>query len=76
MSLEMTMSSSIISTNVIPADIAVEVEKRIDSLSAGALPYYTSLFKRMSLANCKNAEILCDFLTAEYNRRTLNTIRN
>lgn len=48
-----------------------ELEKRIDSLTASALPYYNSIFKQLARSNLYNAQIVCDFITAEYNEQNV-----
>lgn len=48
-----------------------ELEKRIDSLTASALPYYNSIFKQLARSNPHNAQIVCDFITAEYNEQNV-----
>ena len=47
------------------------IETKIDSLTAGALPYFNSIFKQIALVNLQNADILCEFITAEYNERNV-----
>ncbi len=56
-----------LATTTIPSNnkIRVDLEKKIDSLTAGALAYYNSIFKQLALANPGNADILSEFLTAE-----------
>jgi hypothetical protein len=44
-----------------------DLEKKIDSLTAPAPPYYSSIFKKLAESNLNDAMIVCDFLTAEYN---------
>jgi integrase len=51
--------------------ITPDIETKIDSLTAGALPYFNSIFKQIALVNQQNAEILCEFITAEYNERNV-----
>jgi hypothetical protein len=51
--------------------ITPDIETKIDSLTAGALPYFNSVFKRLALVNRQKAEILCEFITAEYNERNV-----
>jgi hypothetical protein len=36
--------------------VILDLEKRINSLTAGALPYYNSVFKKMSQENSRNAD--------------------
>jgi hypothetical protein len=47
------------------------LERKIDSLTAGALPYYNSIFKKLYQKNSQNAVILCDFITAEYTNQNI-----
>jgi hypothetical protein len=51
--------------------VAQDIEAKIDSLTAGALPYFNSIFKQLAFANPENADILCEFLTAEHNERNV-----
>jgi hypothetical protein len=53
--------------------ISYDLEKRIESLTACALPYYNSIFKDLYQANRKNAEILCDFISTEYTNQNIKT---
>ena len=53
--------------------ISFDLEKRIESLTAGTLPYYNSLFKELYQANRQNAEILCDFIGTECNYQNIKT---
>jgi integrase len=53
--------------------ISDDLEKRIGSLTACALPYYNSIFKDLYQANRKNAEILCDFISTEYTNQNIKT---
>jgi hypothetical protein len=57
-------SSSIVSDMAIASN---DIEAKIDSLTAGALPYFNSIFKQLMFANTQNADILCEFVTAEHN---------
>ena len=57
-------SSNIVSDMAIASN---DVEGKIDSLTAGALPYFNSIFKQLMFANAQNADILCEFVTAEHN---------
>ena len=56
-----------VATTTIPSNdkIRADLEKKIDSLTAGALAYFNSIFKQLALVNPSNAEILSQFLTAE-----------
>jgi integrase len=47
------------------------IQEKIDILTAGALPYYNSIFKQLALANPQNADILYEFVTAEHNERNV-----
>jgi hypothetical protein len=38
------------------SEVILDLEKRINSLTAGALPYYNSVFKKMSRENSRNAD--------------------
>jgi Phage integrase, N-terminal SAM-like domain len=49
----------------------VDLEKRIDILTASALAYYNSIFKQLARSNPNNAQILCDFITTEYNEQNM-----
>jgi hypothetical protein len=49
----------------------VDLEMKIDSLTEGALPYFRSIFKQMTLANPENSKIVCEFLIAEYNEQNI-----
>jgi hypothetical protein len=49
----------------------IDLEKMIDSLTASALPYYNSIFKQLAGSNPHNAQIVCDFITAEYNEQNV-----
>jgi hypothetical protein len=51
--------------------IAQDLEGKIDSLTAGALPYFNSIFKQLAFVNPRNAAILCEFVTAEHNERNV-----
>src|SRR3954467_2907874 len=51
--------------------ITPDMEAKIDSLTASALPYFNSIFKQIALVNQQYAEILCEFITAEYNERNV-----
>lgn len=48
-----------------------DVDKRIDALTASALTYYSSIFKQLATSNPYNAQIVCDFLTAEFNEQNV-----
>ena len=39
-------------------DIILDLEKKIESICKGASSYYSSLFKKMSFKNPRNAKIL------------------
>jgi integrase len=52
-------------------NIKSDLEKRIDSLTEGSLPYFKSIFKQMALANPLNARILCEFIVAERDEHNL-----
>jgi hypothetical protein len=45
-----------------------DIEKRIDTLTTDALPYFNSVFKKLlrGNGNSQDAMILCEFITAEY----------
>lgn len=43
------------------------LEKRICSLTINLEPYYRSIFLQLAASNSENAQILCDFITAEQN---------
>ena len=47
------------------------IEEKIDILTAGALPYYNSIFKQLALANPQNADILYEFVTTEHNEHNV-----
>jgi hypothetical protein len=46
-----------------------DLEKRIDSLTAGAKPYFNSIFRTLALANPQKAHVLYQFLTVEQTQR-------
>jgi len=48
------------------------LEKKIDSITALALPYYNSIFKQLAKSNPDNTQIVCDFITTEYNEQNVN----
>ena len=48
-----------------------ELEERIDLMTAGSLPYFKSLIKKMLTVNLRNAELLCDFIICEYNTQNI-----
>jgi integrase len=52
-------------------NLEADLEKRIESLTASALPYYSSIFKKLAKSNPCNAQIVCDFITAEYNEQNV-----
>jgi integrase len=52
---------------------ALDLERKIDSLTVDALPYYNSVFKKMLQLNSLNAGILCDFIMAEYISQNIKT---
>jgi hypothetical protein len=43
-------------TTLSNSEVILDLEKRINSLTAGALPYYNSVFKKMSRENSRNAD--------------------
>lgn len=45
--------------------------KNIESIIAGSLPYYKSIFKQILLANPNNEDILYNFLLAEQNEKNV-----
>jgi integrase len=51
--------------------ITTDIGKIIDSLTAGALPYYNSLFKKIYQQNLRNAKFVCDFIMAEYESQNI-----
>jgi hypothetical protein len=48
-------------------DIILDLEKKIESICKGASSYYSSLFKKISFKNPRNAKILYEFLITEEN---------
>jgi hypothetical protein len=48
-----------------------EIEEKMDSLIAGSLPYYKSIFKEMFLANQHNGALLFKFLITEQNEQNV-----
>ena len=62
-----TVSKSTISSRSMTQGIG----KKIDFLTAGAQPYFNSILKQLGLANLQNAQILCEFITAEYNEQNV-----
>src|ERR671911_1352243 len=58
-------------TRTLTEDPETTLEKTIDSLTASSLPYYNSIFKRLAKSNPKNAQMVCDFITAEYNEQNV-----
>jgi hypothetical protein len=48
-------------------EAVLDLEKNIESICKGASSYYSSLFKKMSFKNPKNAKILYEFLITEQN---------
>ena len=51
---------------------SIDLEKKIDSITALALPYYNSIFKQPAKSNPDNTQIVCDFITTEYNEQNVN----
>jgi len=47
------------------------LEKNIESIIEGSLPYYKSIFKQILLSNLSNADILYNFLLAEQNEKNV-----
>ena len=47
------------------------IGKKIDLLTAGALPYYNSLFKNVFQKNKQNAKIICDFIISEIDNQNI-----
>lgn len=45
--------------------ISPDLEEKIDSLTAGALPYYSHIFKQLASANVQNASMLSEYLSTE-----------
>jgi hypothetical protein len=61
-----------IATTTIPSNkIRSDLEEKIDSLTAGALPYFRCIFKQLALVNPQNADILSEFLTAEHTEHNI-----
>src|ERR671919_2727410 len=54
-----------------PENQEANLDKTIDSLTASSLPYYNSIFKQLAKSNPKNAQIVCDFITMEYNEQNM-----
>jgi hypothetical protein len=48
-----------------------DLEKRIGSLTASALPHYRSIFKQLARLNPKNAQLVCDFMATDYNEQNV-----
>ncbi len=48
-----------------------KLDKHIESIITGALPYYISIFKQMFLANPQNATLLYNFLLTEQNEKNV-----
>jgi hypothetical protein len=48
-------------------DIILDLEKKTESICKGASSYYSSLFKKISFKNPRNAKILYEFLITEEN---------
>ena len=65
------MSLTVATKNTVSREITPHLEKRIDSLTYNALPYFKSIFKHMGLYNSQNAETLCEFITAEHNEQNI-----
>lgn len=53
------------------AIVAEKIHQEIDSLTAGTLPYFNSIFKHMAFSNPLNAHMLCQFVIAEYNEQNV-----
>ncbi len=47
------------------------IQEKIDSLTTDVPSYYKSVFTKMALSNLSNAEILCEFITFEYNTQNV-----
>jgi vacuolar-type H+-ATPase subunit C/Vma6 len=47
------------------------IGKKIDLLTADALPYYNSLFKNVFQKNKQNAKIICDFIISEIDNQNI-----
>lgn len=48
-----------------------KLEKNIESIISGSLPYYKSIFKQTLLANPQNANTLYNFLLTEQNEKNV-----
>ena len=53
--------------------INYNIEKKIDSLTSDALPYYNSILKNVCSFNGFNAKIVCDFIADEINNQNIKT---
>src|SRR6478609_12134828 len=68
----MSTSTSIDASCNLINDIEKELlERDIESIITGSLPYYKSIFKQILSANPNNANILYNFLLAEQNERNV-----
>jgi site-specific recombinase XerD len=48
-----------------------DLERSINSLTAGALPYFRNIFRQLALENPQNADTLCQFLITEHTERNI-----
>jgi integrase len=48
-----------------------ELERSINSLTAGALPYFRNIFRQLALENLQNGGTLCQFLITEHTERNI-----
>lgn len=69
----MTTTSVLSDNNFLHNKNNFDLAKRIESLTAGSLPYYKSLFEDLCHANAQNGEILCDFITMEHESQNIKT---
>jgi hypothetical protein len=66
-----TRTNATATIKICPENPETNLEKRIDSLTVSALPYYNSIFKHLAKSNAKYARIVCDFITAVYNEQNV-----
>jgi integrase len=51
--------------------LSKDLETSINSLTAGALPYFRNIFRQLALENPQNAGTLCQFLITEHTERNI-----
>lgn len=66
-----TTNNTIVSNDLIKDAHTDTLEKNIDGIIKGALPYFESIFKQILSANPSNAMLLYNFLLVEQNERNV-----